>query len=177
MVNTSADDADTMIGDEPTVLPTQGQEIPQHTPWPQPPVPAPRPQTPEPSPRPRTPETHTLSGLVFLGHMMPQKPPQRRQLCEKLRQPETPRMLMWSSSYLVNWQVATVSPMSLSQMSLSQMSLSRMSLSQMSLSRMSLSRMSLSRMSLSRMSLSLMSLSLMSRSLMSLSLRHAWMAR
>ena len=74
MVNTSADDADTMVDDEPTVLPEQGQEMREHTPRPQPPAPAPRPQTPEPSPRPRTPETHTLSGLQFLGLVTPQKP-------------------------------------------------------------------------------------------------------
>jgi len=46
----------------------------EHTPWPQPPAPAPRPQTPEPVPRLWTPQTHTLSGLQFLGLVMPQKP-------------------------------------------------------------------------------------------------------
>ena len=45
MVNTSADDGDTMVDDEPTVLPEQGQQMRKHTPWPQPPVPAPRPHT------------------------------------------------------------------------------------------------------------------------------------
>ena len=75
MVNTSADDADTMVDDEPTVLPVQGQEMRDHTPRPQPPAPAPRPQTPEPSPRPRTPEIHTLIGLEFLGLVMQHKPP------------------------------------------------------------------------------------------------------
>jgi hypothetical protein len=80
MVNTSADDADTLVDDKPTVLPEQGQEIEQgqemceHTPRPQPPAPAPRPQTLEPLPQPRTPETHTLSGLEVLGLVMPQKP-------------------------------------------------------------------------------------------------------
>jgi hypothetical protein len=80
MVNTLADDADTMVDDEPTVLPEQcqeieqGQEMREHTPRSQPPAPAPRPQTPEPHPRPRTPETHTLSGLEFLGLVTPQKP-------------------------------------------------------------------------------------------------------
>jgi hypothetical protein len=45
MVNTSGDDADTMVDDEPTVLPEQrrdmgqGQEMREHTPWPQPPAP------------------------------------------------------------------------------------------------------------------------------------------
>jgi len=74
MVNTSADDADTMVDDEPTVLTDQGQEMRESTPWPQPPAPAPRPQTPEPPPQPRTPETHALSGLEFLGLVTPQKP-------------------------------------------------------------------------------------------------------
>jgi len=74
MVNPSTDHADTMVDDQPTMLPEQGQEMREHTPQPQPPAPAPRPQTPEPRPRPRTPETHTLSGLEFLGIVMPQKP-------------------------------------------------------------------------------------------------------
>jgi hypothetical protein len=55
MVNTSADDADTIVHDEPTVLPAQGKEMHEHTPRPQPQLPAPGPQTPEPSPCPRTP--------------------------------------------------------------------------------------------------------------------------
>jgi len=50
MVNTLDDDADTMVEDQPIVLPEQGQEMREHTPWPQPPVPAPRPHTPEPCP-------------------------------------------------------------------------------------------------------------------------------
>jgi len=74
MVTTSADDADTMVDDELTVLREQRQQMREHTPRPQPPAPAPRPQTPEPSPRPRTQETHTLSGLEFLGLVTPQKP-------------------------------------------------------------------------------------------------------
>ena len=74
MVNTSADDADTMVDDQPTVLPEQGQEMCEHTPLPQPPAPAPRPQTKEPRPRPQTPETHILSGLEFLGVVTPQQP-------------------------------------------------------------------------------------------------------
>jgi hypothetical protein len=72
-VNTSADDADTMVADEPTVLPEQGQEMRKNNLRPQPPAPAPRPQTPEASPQPRTPQTHTLSGLWFLGLVTPQK--------------------------------------------------------------------------------------------------------
>jgi hypothetical protein len=67
MLNTSADDADTMVDDQPNVLSEQGQKLRDHTPRPQPPAPAPRAHTPEPCPRPRTPETHTLSGLEFWG--------------------------------------------------------------------------------------------------------------
>jgi clumping factor A len=52
MVYTSADDADTMVDNEPTVLPEQGQELREHTPRPQPPAPATWPQTLEPPPPP-----------------------------------------------------------------------------------------------------------------------------
>jgi hypothetical protein len=71
MVNTSADDVDTMVDDQPIVLPEQGQEMSE--PRPQRPAPAPRPQTPEPRPRQRTPETHPLSGLQHLGIVTPRK--------------------------------------------------------------------------------------------------------
>jgi hypothetical protein len=74
MVNTSAEDVDTMVEDQPIVLPEQCQETDERTPRPQPPAPAPRPQTPDPRPRPRTPETHPLSGLEHLGIVTPQKP-------------------------------------------------------------------------------------------------------
>jgi len=74
MVNTSADDVDTMVEDQPIVLPEQCQEMSEHTPRPQRPAPAPRPQTPDPRPRPRTPETHPVSGLEHLGLVTPQKP-------------------------------------------------------------------------------------------------------
>jgi hypothetical protein len=74
MVNTSADDVDTMVDDQPIVLPEQFQEMRGHTARLQPPAPAPRPQTPDPRPRPRTPETHPLSGLEHLGLVKPQKP-------------------------------------------------------------------------------------------------------
>jgi len=74
MVNTSADNVDPMVDDQPIVLPEQCQEMCEHTPRPQPPAPAPRPQTPDPRPRPRTPETHPLSGLEHLGLVTPQKP-------------------------------------------------------------------------------------------------------
>ena len=74
MVNTSADDVDTMVDDQRMVLPEQCQEMREYTPWPQPSEPAPPPQTPEPRPRPRTPETHPLSVMEHLGHVTPQKP-------------------------------------------------------------------------------------------------------
>jgi hypothetical protein len=74
MVNTLADDVDTMVDDQPIALPEQCQEMREHTPRPQPPALAPRPQTPDPRPRPRTPETHLLSGLEHLGIVTPHKP-------------------------------------------------------------------------------------------------------
>ena len=73
MVNSSADDVDTMVDDQPIVLPEQCQEIRGHTPQPQQPASAPRPQTPDPRSRPRTPETHPLSALEHLGFVTPQK--------------------------------------------------------------------------------------------------------
>ena len=74
MVNTLADDAVTLVYDQPTVLPEQGQEMGEHTSRLQPPAPAQRPPTTEPCPQPRTPETHTLSGLKFLGLVSPRRP-------------------------------------------------------------------------------------------------------
>jgi len=74
MVNTSADDIDSMVYNQPIVLPEQGQEMCEHTPSPPLQAPAPWPQTLEPHPRPRTPETHPHSGLENLGYVMPQKP-------------------------------------------------------------------------------------------------------
>ena len=50
MVNTSADNADIMVDDQPTVLPEQGQVIHEHTPRPQPWVPAPMNINPAASP-------------------------------------------------------------------------------------------------------------------------------
>jgi len=73
MVNISADDVDTMVDDEPIMLPEQGQQMREHPPGPQPPAPAPWPQTSEPRPRTRTPETYPLGGLVVLGYVTPQK--------------------------------------------------------------------------------------------------------
>jgi len=67
MVNTSADDADTMADNGPIVVPEQSQEMREHTPWQQPQAPAPRPQTPELHPRPQTVATHPFSGLEDFG--------------------------------------------------------------------------------------------------------------
>jgi len=73
MVNTLADDVDTMVYDQPIAVHVPGQEMSEHTPRPQPlgptqrpqPAgPAPRPRTREPHPRPLTPETHPLGALA-----------------------------------------------------------------------------------------------------------------
>jgi hypothetical protein len=50
MVNTSADDADTMVDDQPTVLPEQCEEMRENTPRTQPLASSARPHTPEPRP-------------------------------------------------------------------------------------------------------------------------------
>jgi hypothetical protein len=52
MVNTSADDVDPKVDDEPTVLHMQGQEMREYTPRPQPEAPTPRPHTLERPPCP-----------------------------------------------------------------------------------------------------------------------------
>jgi len=74
MVNTSADDVDTMVDGQPIVLPEPGQEMREHTPQQHPPAPTQRPQTPELCPRPRTLDTHPLSGLEYLGLVTLQEP-------------------------------------------------------------------------------------------------------
>jgi len=76
MVNPSANDVDTMVDDQPLVLPEQGQETREHTP---------RAEPPEPRPQPQTLETHPLSGLEHLGLVTPQKP---RPAVPTLRQAE-----------------------------------------------------------------------------------------
>jgi len=50
IVNTSADDVDTMVDDQPFVLPEQGQEMRKHTPQLQPPAPSPTTTNPRASP-------------------------------------------------------------------------------------------------------------------------------
>jgi hypothetical protein len=72
MVNTLADDANTMVVFQPTILPEQGQGLREHTPWPQPLMPAPGSQPPALCPRPRTAETQTCSGLDVLELVTPQ---------------------------------------------------------------------------------------------------------
>jgi len=74
MVNPLADDADTMVGDEPIIQCNHVQDMRKYTPRPQPPTPTPQPQTLEPPLPPQTPGTHTLSGLEILPLMTPQKP-------------------------------------------------------------------------------------------------------
>jgi len=74
MVNTSADNVDTMVDDQPIVLLEQCQEMHEYTPRPQPPAPAPWSQTAEPYPWTPTPETHPLSGREHLGFVTSQKP-------------------------------------------------------------------------------------------------------
>jgi len=74
MVNTSADDIDTMEDNQPIVLLEQCREMREHTPRPQPPAPAPPQESADPRPQPRTPEIHPLSGLKDLGVVTPQKP-------------------------------------------------------------------------------------------------------
>jgi len=119
MANSVADDVDTMVDDQPIILPDQGQQMWEHTSWRQPPVPSPWPQSPELRPPPCTPETHPLSGLQLMGLGTPQKP---RQAVPTLRGDEaagTPPIWMWIRHWLNNRQLATVSPMSFSPMSLS----------------------------------------------------------
>jgi hypothetical protein len=67
MVNTSADDAYTMVDDKPTVQPGQGQEARKHTHPPHPLVCAPRPQTPEPPPTPTNSANSYLQWAGVLG--------------------------------------------------------------------------------------------------------------
>ena len=74
MDNTSVDDIDTMVDNQPIVHSEQGQEMREHSPRPQPPAPAPQPHTLEPRPLPRSPETHHFSELKHLGLVTPQKP-------------------------------------------------------------------------------------------------------
>jgi len=74
MENSSGDDVDTMVEDQPIVPPEQDQEMRQNTPRLQSTATDSQPHTLGSHPRSRTPETHPLGGLHFLGFVMPQKP-------------------------------------------------------------------------------------------------------
>jgi len=67
MRNLSADDADMMVDDQPTVFPVQGREMGKHTPCPQLLATAQLQQTLDPRSQPRSLETHNHSGLEFWG--------------------------------------------------------------------------------------------------------------
>jgi len=113
MVNTSADDRDTIVDDQPIRLPKQDQEKRVLTRWAQPPCLAQRPQTPEPRPQPQTPETHPYSGLEHLWLVTLQN---HRPAVPALREAEAAQN---TSDVDVDKQVATVPLTSLSPMSLS----------------------------------------------------------
>jgi len=73
LVNTSEDKVDTMVDDQPIMLPEQCKEMHEHTPQPQPPAPAQWPHTVEPHPRPPTLKMYPISGLEHLGRVTPQE--------------------------------------------------------------------------------------------------------
>jgi len=73
-VDTSADDANAMVDEEPTAQPEQGQVMRNQFSRPQLASPAPWQQCPARSPRPRTVEIYTLSGLEFVVLVTPLKP-------------------------------------------------------------------------------------------------------
>jgi len=64
MVHTLADDVDTMVDDQPIVLPKPDQKMRKHTPRPQTAASAQCPEPLEPRPQPPTPETYPPTGLV-----------------------------------------------------------------------------------------------------------------
>ena len=74
MVNTLGDNVDSMVDDQPTMLPEKSHEMREHTPWRQPLAPGPQPQTLECHPRPQTLETHPFSWQEIVGSLMPQNP-------------------------------------------------------------------------------------------------------
>lgn len=63
MVNTLADDADSMLNTQPIILPKRGPGMSDCTPQLEPLAPTPWPETPEPRPPPQTPVTPPHSGL------------------------------------------------------------------------------------------------------------------
>jgi len=74
MGNTVADDVDTMVDEQLILLPAQGQEILEHTPWPRPIAPTPRPPTPEPRSQLRTLQTQPPSRPENMDLVMLPKP-------------------------------------------------------------------------------------------------------
>jgi hypothetical protein len=72
MVNTSANNVDTIVDDQPTLLLVQGPEMCKCIPQPQSPTPAQRPPIPNPPARQHTPNTHSLSGPKFFRLVTPQ---------------------------------------------------------------------------------------------------------
>jgi hypothetical protein len=56
------------------VLPKQDQQMPKHSPLPQPPAPSPRPPTLDPHTGPRTLETHPRGALEDFELVIPQQP-------------------------------------------------------------------------------------------------------
>jgi len=74
IIYTLADNVDTIVDNQPIVLPEQGQKMHKHTPHPHPPAPAPRPQTLQLHPQQQTPATHLLSGCVYLRLLIRRKP-------------------------------------------------------------------------------------------------------
>jgi hypothetical protein len=121
MVNTSADDVDTMVDDQPIIVPDQGQVIHEHTPRAKPLASAPWPQSPEPHPRAQTLETNPPNGLQHLRLVRAQNP---QLVVQTLREADAARN---TADEDVNQHLVTVSLMSLSLMSYPLMFLSPMS--------------------------------------------------
>jgi len=92
MVNTSAANVDTMVEDQPSLVPEQGQVMREHTPWPELPAPALWPHNLGPCRWPWFPETHPLSRLECLGLAMPERP---RMIALTLRDSEA----LWNMSH------------------------------------------------------------------------------
>jgi hypothetical protein len=103
VVNTSADDVDTMGDDQPIEQSEPGQEMRMHTTWPQHLVHAPGPQTMEPRPRPPTLGTNLLCWPAHLGLVTPQQPRPVVLTQHKLSEPGNHLMWMWISHCSADW--------------------------------------------------------------------------
>ena len=75
IVTKSADDTDSMVDNQPSMLPEEGQEMSKHTRWPQPPAPVDRAQIPSCFSPLRTLGNHPVRGLEHFGRRTSQKPP------------------------------------------------------------------------------------------------------